>query len=54
MNFLDKGIDKLDSKEEFIDKVSPCLKAMENEIPQDRMSRAYLFLAATAGMRLLE
>jgi len=27
---------------------------LQEEIPKERMSRAYIFLAATAGMRLLE
>jgi hypothetical protein len=51
---IDKGINKLKSKQEFVEKISPCLKMLQDEIPADRMSRAYIFLAATAGMRLLE
>lgn len=53
-HLLDKGINKLKSKAEFVENISPCLKMFQDEIPQSRMSRAYIFLAATAGMRLLE
>lgn len=50
----DKGIDKLTSKAEFIEKISPCINELQKLIPESRMKRAYIFLAATAGMRLLE
>lgn len=50
----DDGIDKLKSKAEFIENISPCLETLQEEIPQDRMKRTYIFLAATAGMRLLD
>ena len=51
---LDNGLDKIKSKEEFIQKYSNCIKKAQDAIPDDRKSRAYLFLAATAGMRLLQ
>ena len=50
----DSGIDKIKSQTEFIDKFSTCLNKAQTEIPENRKSRTYLFLAATAGMRLLE
>lgn len=54
-NYLkDNGIDKIKSKSELISKFKACIEKADSEIPEDRKSRSYLFLAATAGMRLLE
>jgi len=50
----DNGIDKIKSKQELIEKYSPCVSKAHEKIPQDRKRRTYIFLAATAGMRLLD
>jgi hypothetical protein len=49
----DNGLDKIESQNELIQKYSNCLNQAENIIPNERKSRTYIFLAATAGMRLL-
>lgn len=54
MFLIDNGIDKLKSKAQFIEDIEPCILSLKAEIPENRMSRTYIFLAATAGMRLLE
>ena len=49
----DNGIDKIKSKEDLIQKFSKCINESQARVPHDRKSRCYIFLAATAGMRLL-
>ena len=51
---IDKGIDKIVSKEDLIVKYNDCIQLAERSIPNDRKSRTYITLAATAGMRLLK
>jgi hypothetical protein len=50
----DTGLDKIKSQSELIKRYSKCIQLAEDTIPADRKKRAYIFLAATAGMRLLE
>jgi Golgi nucleoside diphosphatase len=50
----DNGLDKIKSKQDLINKYSNCIQIAQETIPNDRKNRTYLFLAATAGMRLLE
>ncbi|CAF0751002.1 unnamed protein product [Brachionus calyciflorus] len=48
------GIDKLNSKNDVILYFYDCLQKSSKLIPNDRKDRAYIILAATAGMRLLD
>ena len=50
----DKGIDKVKSREEIAENFGDCISQAKARVPDDRKSRCYIFLAATAGMRLLE
>jgi hypothetical protein len=52
--FKDNGIDKIRSKDELESKFSKCVQKASAQVPQNRKNRTYIFLAATAGMRLLE
>ncbi|CAF0780681.1 unnamed protein product, partial [Brachionus calyciflorus] len=48
------GIDKLTSKDNTILYFNDCLQNASKVIPHERKNRAYIILAATAGMRLLD
>ena len=48
-----KGIDKIKSDNDS-EGIKDCVKFAISKIPTDRHSRTYIYLAATAGMRILE
>jgi Golgi nucleoside diphosphatase len=50
----DQGIDKINDKQELITSFKNCIQKAHEKVPHDRQKRTYIFLAATAGMRLLE
>jgi Golgi nucleoside diphosphatase len=52
-NFSIKGIDKI-RNESDLGGIKNCVEFATNNITKDRHNRAYIYLAATAGMRLLE
>jgi golgi apyrase len=50
----DNGIDKINNKDDLVTKFKKCISKAEERVPKERKSRTYIFLAATAGMRLLQ
>lgn len=50
----DNGISTYKNDSEVKENFSPCIQNAKSIIPNTRLSRTYIFLAATAGMRLLE
>jgi hypothetical protein len=52
-NLTIKGIDKI-RKESDLGGIKNCVEFATNNIKKDRHNRTYIYLAATAGMRLLE
>lgn len=50
----DKGIDKINDKQELIKSFKNCIQKAYEKVPNERKNRTHIFLAATAGMRLLE
>jgi hypothetical protein len=52
--FQEIGIDKIGSLDQATLYFDPCLRLARKQIPDARKSRAFIALAATAGMRLLK
>lgn len=53
-NFIDHGIDKINSQQQLEESFQNCIAKANQVIPHDRKSRTYISLAATAGMRVLK
>lgn len=53
-NTNDGGLNQIKNRQDLEKKFSTCISKAKDIIPVKRQSRAYIFLAATAGMRLLD